>query len=287
MPLLEFHKTLLSDVSAQEGFRRAIASSVKGGDAVLDVGTGTGLHAFFACQAGARVVYAVDESPVIELAKAAAIANGFDGRIRFIRASAQEVELPEPVDVITAHLGLADTMALLPQVAARHLRPSGVVIPSVVELCCAPVESQRAYEQIAFWGKRHYGLDFTPVRLMAVRSPHTHRTSCAELLAEGVRVTSISLVEPARALGVDVDFRVARDGVLHGVAMWYVEHLSGGTTLSSGPSSTLDLKVWRDQFFPCASPRPVRCGDRVAVRLDAAAELGEGWRWEIDVRPGR
>ena len=285
MPLLEFHRTLLSDVSAQEGFRQAIASSVREGDAVLDVGTGTGIHAFFACQAGARVVYAVDESPVIDLAKAAAIANGFDERIRFIRASAQEVELPEPVDVITAHLGLADTMELMPRVAARHLRPSGVVIPSVVELFCAPVESPRAYEQIEFWGKPHYGLDFTPVRLMAVRSPQTHWTSRAELLAEGVRVMSIGLVEPSQPLAADVDFRVTRDGVVHGVAMWYVEHLSHGITLSSGPPSILDPKVWRDQFFPCESPRSARRGDIVAVRLQAAAGLGEGWLWEIELRP--
>ena len=45
---------------------------------VLDVGTGTGILAFFALQAGAKLVYAVDASDSIFIAKKLAKANGYD-----------------------------------------------------------------------------------------------------------------------------------------------------------------------------------------------------------------
>ena len=284
MPLLEFHRTLLSDVAAQEGFRKALFSAIRGGETVLDVGTGTGIHAMFACQA-ARAVYAVEESSIIELAKAISIANSFDDRIRFIQGAVQEVELPEQVDVITAHLGLSDTLELLPEVATRHLRPGGVVIPAAAELYCAPLESVPAHEHIRFWEQPHYGLDFTPIRLLAIRSKHAYWTTPCELLADGVCLAAFNFSIPAEPLASEAQFEIVRDGVLHGIAMWYVEHLWNGIKISSGPPSALHPKLWPNYFLPSQSPVRLRRGDTVAVRFDAGAALAGGWTWEITVGP--
>lgn len=281
MPLLEFHRTLLADRAAQDSFRQAIDQTVRAGDAVLDVGTGTGLHAMFACRAGARVVYAVDDSPVIDLARAVALANGFDERIVFVHAAVQDIAIPEQVDVISAHLGLVDTLALVPQVVSRHLRAGGTVIPAGAELYCAPVESHRAYEQIDFWAAAHYGFSFEPIRRVAVHSLHAYSAAPAEILGDPVRVGAVSFSAPLLPLTTGARFEMLRDGQLHGVAMWYVEHLSSGLALSSGPASALDPRLWRSHFFPCEHPRPMRCGDIVTLELEAAAGLGDGWRWQI------
>ena len=68
---------------------------------VLDVGTGTGILAFFAVQAGAKKVYAVEASQSIEIAKALSIANGFDDKITFIKGKIEDISLPENVRVRT------------------------------------------------------------------------------------------------------------------------------------------------------------------------------------------
>ena len=62
------------------------------GKVVLDVGTGTGILAFFACQAGAKKVYAVDASDSADVARTISEANGYGDRVEVIR-KIEEIEL--------------------------------------------------------------------------------------------------------------------------------------------------------------------------------------------------
>ena len=79
------HIRMLADNIRVEAYRRAIFKTVRKGDRVVDIGTGTGILAFFALQAGARRVYAIETGPIIEVAKKTARDNGFSDRIDFIQ----------------------------------------------------------------------------------------------------------------------------------------------------------------------------------------------------------
>ncbi|MDI6840882.1 MAG: 50S ribosomal protein L11 methyltransferase [bacterium] len=94
------HKVIIEDKVRCEAYQKAIRQVVKNGNIVADIGTGSGLLAYFAIQAGAGKVYAVEKSEIIEDAKRIAIANGWDDKIVFIKGVSTEVELPEKVDVI-------------------------------------------------------------------------------------------------------------------------------------------------------------------------------------------
>jgi len=61
------------------------------GDKVLEVGTGLGTYAFFAAQAGAGHVWAVDRDPVIHAAAMVCKTNGLHDRITFLRGDICEV----------------------------------------------------------------------------------------------------------------------------------------------------------------------------------------------------
>src|SRR5687768_18330237 len=91
---------MLLDAARVEGFARAIAQVVRPGDVVLDVGTGTGILAILAAKAGARRVYAIDRSGVVELARAHVAANGVGDVDEVIRGSLEQLQLPEPPRVI-------------------------------------------------------------------------------------------------------------------------------------------------------------------------------------------
>ena len=68
---------------------------------VLDVGCGTGILSMFAAKAGAKQVYGVDMSGIVEQAKTIVETNGFKDKVTIIRGKIEEIVLPvEKVDII-------------------------------------------------------------------------------------------------------------------------------------------------------------------------------------------
>jgi predicted RNA methylase len=63
--------------------------------AVLDVGAVSGILAFFAAQAGAREVYAIETTSMAEHASMLVTANGLANRIQVIKSKVEALELPE------------------------------------------------------------------------------------------------------------------------------------------------------------------------------------------------
>ena len=105
-PSILNHITLLGDKARVGAFRAAIEATVRPGDVVVDVGSGTGVLAFFAARAGARRVYAIEETDLIDVAQALARENCLDDRIVFIRGNSLGVALPERAHVlVTETLG--------------------------------------------------------------------------------------------------------------------------------------------------------------------------------------
>ena len=69
---------------------------------VLDVGAGSGILSFFAVQAGAKHVYAVEGSGMAEHCKELIRHNKYEDKITVIHGMIEEIELPEEVDTIVS-----------------------------------------------------------------------------------------------------------------------------------------------------------------------------------------
>jgi 16S rRNA G966 N2-methylase RsmD len=65
---LELQRRMVADRPRTDAFAAAIREVVRPTDVVLDVGTGTGILAMLAARAGARKVYAVDQSDIADAA---------------------------------------------------------------------------------------------------------------------------------------------------------------------------------------------------------------------------
>ena len=90
---LRLHVMLLNDTQRMSAYRQAISAVVRNGDVVLDVGTGTGILALFACQAGAKKVYAVDHGDILTVARELAESNDFRHRIVFLNDDVRHIQL--------------------------------------------------------------------------------------------------------------------------------------------------------------------------------------------------
>ena len=133
---LQHQQNMLQDVVRTDTYRRAIVGNADDfrGKVVLDVGAGTGILSFFAAQAGAGRVYAVEASAMAERAASLAASQGnarlaryapdesrakagalstsklsadaaWDAldptaRIHVVRGKVEDVTIPEHVDVI-------------------------------------------------------------------------------------------------------------------------------------------------------------------------------------------
>ncbi len=92
------------------------------GKTVLDVGAGTGMLSFFAAQAGASKVYAVEASGMASKADKLAKANGLGDVVTVLNQRVEEVSLDERVDVLISEplgIALVNERMLESYVAAR------------------------------------------------------------------------------------------------------------------------------------------------------------------------
>ena len=85
-------------------YRQALEKVVNPGSVVVDIGTGTGIFAVFACQLGARKVFAIESGEIIELARQIAKDNNCSENIEFIRELSTRVELPERADMVISDI---------------------------------------------------------------------------------------------------------------------------------------------------------------------------------------
>src|SRR3990170_3644384 len=164
------HRHIIADRIRTEKYRNALLNQIKPGDTVCDLGCGSGIMSFFALQAGAGHVYAIEPEKIIETARALSVLNGLEDRITFYHASARDVNLPAKVDLIVMEwmspLGLAEyPLSDFLDARQKFLSPHrGKCIPKRVNHFVVPVEDESAWHNVADpWQKPYFNLNLSLV----------------------------------------------------------------------------------------------------------------------------
>ena len=88
-----FHRSMLADAARNDAYAGAIRETVRPGDTVLDIGTGSGLLAMMAAEAGAGKVVACEAHPALAAtAREIVKRNGFADRIEVVAAKSTALE---------------------------------------------------------------------------------------------------------------------------------------------------------------------------------------------------
>jgi protein arginine N-methyltransferase 1 len=286
---LQYHASLLGDRDRVDRFRDAIHEVVRPGDVVVDIGTGTGLLAFFACQAGAARVFAIEEGPIVNLARELSLLNRFADRIEFFDDLSYRVELPERADVLITetlwNFGLGEGMVgFLVDARRRLLKPDARVIPAAVDLRVVPVQSDRLNAQLQNRPPDRHGIDLSPVRHYMVNNVHMPHLDAGGFLSKSALLISTELDDTATPdFAATIAVEASKAGVMHGICGWFCSRLSPSVVLDTEPPST--DSSWAHAFFPMQNPVGVLTGDEITIRIDTA-DNGSVWRWRVAVRRG-
>ncbi|MDQ8179611.1 50S ribosomal protein L11 methyltransferase [Pelagicoccus sp. SDUM812005] len=274
---LGLQRLMVSDRPRTDAFAAAIKEAVQGGETVIDVGTGSGLLAMLAANAGAKKVYALDQSAVAAAARETVERNGMSGTIDVVNANASNFDVVEPVDLIVSewlgHFGFAETM-LDDVINCRdaNLKEGGRMLPSGVELMMAPVDSTVLYdiEGPGFWKDKVHGIDFSHLERRELQQALAIKTEipAADVIAEPQGLVKLDLAKAAKE---DVwqhgklRFKIDRDGKINGFAGWFVAELTPSVILDTGPFQA--TTHWMQTYF-AIEPIEVKVGEEVVLSYD-------------------
>ena len=281
---VSYHKWMMQDDVRTEALKAMITELVRPGDVVADVGTGSGILALLACRAGAARVYAIDPSPIVQLAERVAADNGLADRIVFCQADAATIDLPEPVDVVFSeclgNFAFGDGMFVaLQRFAERWLKPGGRRGPTGVRLFLQPADSRLFWDPHRFWRTPYEGFDMSsfvgaeenrvPV-VDVVQSFCWSRPECVATFDPFARADSYAL---------SGEWAIPPGKLVTGVAGWFEVDWAPGVPMGTGPENP--GTHWSQVIFPVPR-RKAGMGERLRITVHVAFSEQErpSYRWE-------
>uniref|UniRef100_A0A8C1FYH7 Histone-arginine methyltransferase CARM1 n=2 Tax=Cyprinus carpio TaxID=7962 RepID=A0A8C1FYH7_CYPCA len=248
---------------------------------VLDVGCGSGILSFFAVQAGARKVYAVEASTMAQHAEVLVNSNRLSERVVVIPGKVEEVSLPEQVDIIISepmgYMLFNERMLESYLHAKKYLKPNGKMFPTIGDVHLAPFTDEQLYmEQFTkanFWYQPSFhGVDLSALRGAAVdeyfRQPIVDTFDIRILMAKSVKYTVNFLEakeEDLYKIEIPFKFHMMHSGLVHGLAFWFdVAFIGSVMTVWLSTAPTEPLTHWYQVRCLLQSPLFAKAGDTMS-----------------------
>ena len=308
--MLVHQQNMLQDAVRTGTYQRAIAENPDDfrGKAVMDVGTGTGILAFFSQQAGARVVFAVEASNMAEHAKLLVKANGQEKVIKVIRGKVEseavrervteqvDMIVSEPMGFLLYHERMLESFV---EARNRFLKPGGKMFPSRGDIFLAPFTDATLFsEQVdkSKWWRQadFYGVDVSCLEEQALKDhmaqPIVGYFDPSILIAEASSTPHHSVdfgtvdVEAMQTVDMPFHFEITRTALLHGIASWFDVSFDGSQStvkLSTSPYST--GTHWYQCRLLLSEPLAVNKGQAVTGRLHMVANEAQSFDLSLDI----
>lgn len=299
---LSQQQNMLQDFIRTYTYQRAILSNIADfkDKVVLDVGAGSGILSFFAAQAGAKRIYAVEASSMAHYAQKLVDSNNLKNVINVIAGKIEEVELMEKVDVIISepmgYMLYNERMLETYLHAKKWLLPNGKMYPTRGDLHIAPFTDDNLfmeqYGKANFWFQSNFhGVNLSAIQASAVkeyfRQPVVDTFDVRICLSKSVRHV-VDFLDAHEAdlhrIDIPLEFHVLESGTCHGLAFWFdVAFIGSQQTiwLSTGP--TEPLTHWYQVRCLLENPFLVKQGQLLTGRVLLVANKRQSYDVMIDL----
>ena len=281
--------TMLNDTVRTEQYLHAIQETIKPGDVVIDLGTGTGILALAAARAGAAKVYAIEATEIADTAKALFEENGFGETIELVRGWSTQIELPQRGDLLVSevfgHEPLAERVLELTRDAQeRLLKPDARLLPRGLTINLTLAEAANPKEVPAFTPEnitllqQRYGFQLNSLHQMAnelsrttLRPGQSWRPLSPSVPAVDLRFAELK----GTRIAADLSLPCVRAGRLDGIIVSFDVDLRPKRCLQVSPFVDDSATHWRLPIYCLKSPRQLQPGDevRVGYRYHGQAEV--------------
>ncbi|XP_067439075.1 histone-arginine methyltransferase CARM1 [Thunnus thynnus] len=260
---LSQQQSLLQDYQRTATYQRAILANETDfrDKVVLDVCCGSGILSFFAVQAGATRVYAVESNPMAKYTQILVQSNRLSERICVLEGEIEEISCPDMVDVIVSepmgYMLLNERVMESFLYARKWLKPNGLIFPSYGDIHLAPFSDEQLYfehhARASFWQQRSfYGVNLSALHSPAgdefFRQPIVDTFDMQILMARSVK-HCINFMEAKQEdlhrMEIPFVFTLLQSGLVHGLAFWFdVAYMGSKSTVWLSTAPTEPLTRW-------------------------------------------
>lgn len=271
------HVGMLNDRVRTGAFLEAINRTVRPGDVVIDLGTGTGILAIRAAKAGAARVYAIEASSIADVAEKSLRTNLVSDRVTVVRGWSKTVQLPERADVLVSELigndpFDEDFIDVISDARDRLLKTGGRIVPVRLTAFAQAFEIPGPQiDRFTFTAANTsrwedwYGVKFDDFAEVATVNPHFALTTPATVetwraLAEPLCLVAYSTIEKAQSDFItDCAFAFTEAGTCNGLLVYFEADLGHGNVISTRPGIAAASNHWacRVWLYPQGLPTAI------------------------------
>lgn len=288
------HEEMLKDTSRTLSYRSAMYKNkdLFKDKIVLDVGCGTGILSMFAAKAGAKHVYAIDMSNIIEKAREIVTLNGLDDKITLIQGKLEDIELPvKEVDIIISewmgYFLLYESM-LDSVIYARdkYLAKGGLILPDKCNMYIAGIEDgQYKDEKIHFW-EDVYGFDYSPFIKIAMVEPLVDTVDNNSLITTPHKFFEFDIntvTKEGLEFFKDFEIKAIDNEFCHAYVVWWDAEFPGKekVTLPTGPMDK--YTHWKQTIFYMDQVLDLKKGDVIKGSIASRRNLKNPRELDIEI----
>ena len=268
---------LINDPRRTQALREALAAVVTPGCTVLEIGTGSGILAILAAQAGAGLVVTCEHQPLMaKIARKIVRDHGLEDTVKVIAKGSDGLILGEDLpqladvllcDVFTGALLEAGGLGLVARAAERLVKTEGSVLPSRGSIVGCLVGGE-ALEALCRCGSIS-NLDLSRFNLFAPTRLQLHPDQFDKLeyqtFSETIDCFDFSIGKHNGGQGErkSIEVEMTREGNVTGLLQWTSVELTPGVQLCAEPGESIRWPRFLHVF-----PEPIQVRPGQVIRLN-------------------